>query len=206
MGSATIPGLARLAEMTGELKDVRRQGWLDRGLADAESVADHSYRLAVLAWAVARHRGLDADRAIRIALLHDLAEAEVGDETPFDGILGDRSDGSPADPAVFDHLPAADPVRRHAKHDRERAAIERLAAQLGPALGDELRAVWDEYAAQASPEARLVKDLDRIETLLQAESYARRHPRLPIGSFRADVEARELSADLAQLLPPRPAT
>src|SRR5260221_8313896 len=87
MASATIPGLPRLAEMAARLKDVRRQGWVDRGVPDAESVADHSYGVALLAWAVARARGLDGERALLIAIVHDLAEAEVGDETPFDDLI-----------------------------------------------------------------------------------------------------------------------
>jgi putative hydrolases of HD superfamily len=203
MGSPTIPGLARLAEMAGQLKEVRRQGWVDRGVADAESVAEHSYRVAVLAWAVARARGLDADRAMRIGLLHDLAEAEVGDETPFDDILrpgGVRSAAEAGDPALFERLPAADPERKRAKHARERAAIERLGEDLGPPIGSELRAVWEEYEAQATAEARLVKELDRVETLLQAERYAEQQPGLPIGSFRAEVAARQLDPDLAALV------
>src|SRR5918912_251677 len=116
MPPAGVPGLGALAAAAGSLKEVRRQGWVDRGVADAESVADHSYRLAVLAWAVARARGLDAGRAVLIALVHDLAEAEIGDETPFDAL---RRGGAPAR-VDFDHPPARDPARERAKHDRER--------------------------------------------------------------------------------------
>jgi putative hydrolase of HD superfamily len=202
MGFPTVHGTARLAEMAGQLKEVRRQGWVDRGVDDAESVADHSYRVAVLAWAIARGRGLDADRAMRIALIHDLAEAEVGDETPFDDVLrpaGGRAERS-VDPALFDRVPPADPERKRAKHARERAAIDGLAAALGAPVGDELRAAWVEYESQATPEARLVKELDRIETLLQAETYAARQPGLPIGSFRAEVAALGLDDDLAALV------
>ena len=201
MPPARIPGLPRLAEMAGRLKEVRRQGWVDRGVPDAESVADHSYHVAVLAWAVARARGLDADRALRLALFHDLAEAETGDETPFDAILRPASGRpGPVDPALFERAPSGAGARRAAKHARERAAIETLAADLGAPLAEELRAAWDEYAAQSTPEARLVKQLDRVETLLQAERYAAAQPDLPIGSFRAEIEAASLPDDLAALV------
>jgi putative hydrolase of HD superfamily len=195
MPSADAPGLSRLAEAAGKLKRVRRKGWVDRGVPDAESVADHSYRLAVLVWAVARVRGLDADRALRIALMHDLAEAEVGDETPFDADLASGA----FDPARFDAPAPHDPARRAAKHARERAAVEALAGALGRDLGDELRALVYEYAEQRSPEARLVKELDRVETLLQAEEYLVEQPDLPVGSFRHEVESRGLAPDLASL-------
>jgi putative hydrolase of HD superfamily len=177
--------LAALADAAGKLKRVRRKGWVDRGVPDAESVADHSYRLALLAWAVARTRGLDAERALKVALLHDLAEAEVGDETPFDDALA----GADFDPARFDGPAPRDDARSRAKHARERAALDRLAARLPAALADELRDAVGDYEAQASAEARLVKQLDRVETLLQAEEYAAEQPDLRIGSFRAEVDA-----------------
>jgi putative hydrolase of HD superfamily len=196
MPPAGVPGLGHLAEAAGALKEVRRKGWVDRGVPDAESVADHSYRVALLAWALARARGLDAERAMLIALVHDLAEAEVGDETPFDALLGGLE---PVDRAVFERLPPEDPARRAAKRAREQAAIGRLAAALPPALADELAAAWRDYDQQGSPEARLVKQLDRVETLSQAQSYAARQPDLPIGSFREQVAAMQLPDDLAAL-------
>ena len=176
--------LAALAEAAGKLKRVRRKGWVDRGVPDAESVADHSYRLAVLAWALATERGLDADRALKVALLHDLAEAEVGDETPFDDALADGT----FDRQRFDGPAPRDVARRAAKHARERAAIDALVASLPDAVGSELRALSSEYEAQASAEARLVKELDRVETLLQAEEYEAERPGLPIGSFRYEAD------------------
>src|SRR4051794_5293762 len=102
MPPAGIPGLGDLAEAAGALKEVRRKGWGDRGLSDAESVADHSYRVALLAWALARARGLDAGRALLIALVHDLAEAEVGDGTPFDALLAGPG---PFDRGLFETPP-----------------------------------------------------------------------------------------------------
>jgi putative hydrolase of HD superfamily len=177
--------LAALADAAGKLKRVRRKGWVDRGVPDAESVADHSYRLALLAWAVARERGLDADRALKVALLHDLAEADVGDETPFDDALA----AADFDPARFDRAAPRDDARSRAKHARERAALDALAGLLPAALADELRDLVGEYDAQSSAEARLVKQLDRVETLLQAEEYAAEQPDLRIGSFRHEVDA-----------------
>ena len=177
--------LAALADAAGNLKRVRRKGWVDRGVPDAESVADHSYRLALLAWAVARERGLDADRALKVALLHDLAEAELGDETPFDAEL---AGGAAFDRARFDQPAPRDDARRAAKHARERAALMRLAARLPASIAAELSDLVADYDSQRSAEARLVKQLDRVETLLQAEEYLAEQPGLPIGSFRHEAD------------------
>src|SRR5687767_7316770 len=78
-----VEGLFAFIRGAGRLKGIRRQGWVDREVADPESVADHSFRLVVLAWLVADRLGLDSNRAIRLALIHDLPEAFAGDQTPF---------------------------------------------------------------------------------------------------------------------------
>lgn len=176
--------LAALARAAGLLKRVRRKGWVDRGVVDGESVADHSYRVAVMAWAAARAGGLDADRAMRLGLLHDLAEADIGDETPFDDALAREG----FDPAQFDRPAPRDAARAAAKHARERAAIVALAAELPHPIARELLAAADEYAAQSTPEARLVKAIDRLETMLQADDYLAEQPALRVGSFRHGVD------------------
>lgn len=79
--------LARFAHRIGRLKSTPRTGWLHRGIPpdQTESVADHSFRVAVLTWlASSEVEGLDRNRAIKLALLHDLAESITGDITPYD--------------------------------------------------------------------------------------------------------------------------
>ncbi len=68
-----------------KLKSVHRQGWIDRGVPNPESSADHSWSLALFAWLIACTReDLDANRVLLLALVHDLPEALAGDATPFD--------------------------------------------------------------------------------------------------------------------------
>ena len=62
------------------LKGVRRAGWVEKlGMESPESVADHSYATAMLVMARSDEEGLDTALALRMALLHDLAESETGD-------------------------------------------------------------------------------------------------------------------------------
>ena len=72
------------------LKQIYRQGWLQRGIPAerCESVAEHSYAVAMLAMFVAEERfpELDSLQVLRLALLHDFGEIDAGDLTPSDGI------------------------------------------------------------------------------------------------------------------------
>lgn len=135
--------------LTRALKTTKRTGWVMRGVHRPESIADHMYRMSLMSLVASHGDGaVDTDRCVKLALVHDLAEARVGDITPHCGV----SDGE--------------------KHRREEEAMEQLSALLGPAMGgDEMLGLWREYEEGATEEARLLKDLDKIEMILQAQEY-----------------------------------
>ena len=146
-----------------DLKDERRTGWQLRGVEDPESVAAHSWGVAYLVLALSdRFRddlpGVDVDRALRLAVVHDVAEAETGD------VATRASDV--AEPAAD---PTAESVDREAKVAAERAAMRDLA---GP-LPERVRNAWEAYEARESPESVLVKECDLLDTCLQALLYER---------------------------------
>ena len=162
--------LLRFLHLAGRLKETARAGWVLRGVEAPESVADHSFRLALMALVLAPRAGeaVDRGRCVEMALVHDLAEAVVGDITPYDGV-------------------AADEKRR-----REEETMRELAALAGdPALLD----LWREYDAAATPEARFVKELDKLETVLQAAEYGARPDvgHAALDEFWATAEARVTS-------------
>lgn len=133
-----------------ELKRLYRQGWLKRGVPEAacESVADHSFGTALLALFLAGkppYEGVDRDKALRIALVHELGEVYAGDITPVDGVSAEE------------------------KASLERDSIRRVLAGLRG--GEEYLALWEEFEAGVSPEARFVRELDRLEMGLQAAAY-----------------------------------
>lgn len=166
---AQIATLYELQSRLMTLKLLPRTGWLQRGQRDPESIAEHSFAVAALALLVGDLiPGIDRGRLLAIALLHDIAEALIGD------------------------LPAS--ARRlfgaGAKHEAERKAMAELFAGLPSA--DEYLALWEEYAAGDSREARLVKALDRVEMLAQALAYERAGSRA-MGEFWG--EANGLGAE-----------
>lgn len=121
------------------LKDTLRSGRTAAGRQ--ESAAEHSWRLALMAVALEDALpGIDHKRLLQMLVLHDLGEAVRGD------------------------VPA--PEQQGDKSAEERADLARLVAPLPADTAARLLALWDEYNARATPEARLAKALDRLETVL----------------------------------------
>lgn len=128
------------------LDRVPRSGYLLRGVAGGESVAEHSFHLALIVLLLApREPGLDRGRALELALVHDLAEVRVGD------LPRTAARYFPAD----------------AKHAAERAA---LAEMLAPA-GAEPLARYEEYERGESREARFVKACDKLQLMIKVALY-----------------------------------
>jgi putative hydrolase of HD superfamily len=138
-------GLTDLLDRVLALKHLDRAGWQRVGIDAPESVAAHTWGVAWLVLALCPD-DLDRDLALRLSVIHDLAETEVGDITPHDGISRDE------------------------KAAREAAAIERLLA-----TRPDLAALWQTYEDQDTPEARFVREADRLDMALQAVRYAREH-------------------------------
>ncbi|WP_231184661.1 HD domain-containing protein [Haladaptatus sp. DYF46] len=132
------------------LKDERRTGWQLRGITDPESVAGHTWGVALLCLQYGNEADIDTDRALRMALVHDLAEAKTGD--------------------VATRVNDADQRVSAAEKDRlERDAMDALA----PALDPEIRNLWEEYEARETSESVFVKDMDLVDMCLQALVYER---------------------------------
>ncbi|XP_041361679.1 5'-deoxynucleotidase HDDC2-like [Gigantopelta aegis] len=133
--------------LIGQLKRVQRTGWVRSNITRPESVADHMYRMAILAFLVDPASGLDKDRCIKLALVHDMAESMVGDIAPSDGISKEE------------------------KHKKEEAAMGYISSLVESSVGREIYCLWKEYEDQSSAEAAYVKDLDKFEMILQAYEY-----------------------------------
>ena len=184
------PGLARFLHRAGRLKSTPRTGWLDRDVppVETESVADHSYRLALLTWlAAASQPELDRDKVLKLALIHDLAEALTGDFPPYDPAEIPAEGDPDARHAFLSHRHIRSEATKSAKRATEAAAMNELLADLSPPLSEELAALWREAAAQTSPEARFVKQADALEAYLQSREYLAADPSRPVASFAAEV-------------------
>ena len=133
--------------MAGRLKREPRKGWVSKlGMKDPESVADHSYRTAVMAMVYSDARGLDTARVLKMALIHDLPEAIVGDSIP-----GERT--------------------KRQKRTLESAAMNKILEGVPPAQRREYGGIWREFNRGESEEALLVRQVDKLEMAVQASEY-----------------------------------
>lgn len=154
-GQASIPvpegeehplaGAANFLYEMGFLKNVPRAGWLLLGIQRPESVAEHSFRVAMVAVVLAALDGSDVGRTAALALFHDGHETRIGDVMS----VGRAYVSTAAPEAVTVH---------------QTRGMPELAA-------DALQDLTAEYEAGKTREARLAHDADKIETLLQATEY-----------------------------------
>lgn len=122
------------------LKRNTRHSWMSDGRR--ESVAEHTWRLALMAYFLRdEFPGADIDRVILMCLCHDLGEAFTGDIPSF--------------------------LKTEADEDAERQAVESFTRRLGEPYAGELAALFAEMAALETTEAKLYKALDKMEAILQ---------------------------------------
>jgi putative hydrolase of HD superfamily len=156
-----VERLADYLLAANRLKTTPRTGWVQRGVPRPESVADHSQGVAMAALLLVdlAGEGLDREKVLVMALLHDLAE----------GVTGDLS------------LGASRLLPPGAKAAMEAAAM----AELGDGLTifARWRALWDEFEAGRSDEAKLVRDADRLDLLTQALVYETTTGNRALGEF-----------------------
>jgi putative hydrolase of HD superfamily len=130
------------------LDRVPRSGYVLRGVAEPESVTEHSWHVLSLVWMLgARIEGIDRMRAMEIALVHDLAEMRIGD------------------------LPRV--ASRYFPEGAKKAAEAAAMAEILAPLPADALDLYEEYQQGATPEARLVKACDKLQLMIKVAVYER---------------------------------
>jgi putative hydrolase of HD superfamily len=126
-----------------KLKTILRQSPL-AAAQRRENDAEHSWHLALMVMVLAEYADepIDVGHTIKLVVVHDLVEIYAGDTPIYDTAMGVD------------------------QQEREEAAADRLFGILPGGSGDELRALWDEFEARETPEARFAKAMDRFQPLL----------------------------------------
>ncbi|RPJ05184.1 MAG: HD domain-containing protein, partial [Deltaproteobacteria bacterium] len=135
--------IAKYLYELGQLKRVKRSGWWIAGVKDPESVAEHSFRTAAIAYVLAQLEGVNPERTVLIALFHDVSESRTND---LHRITRRYVDWAGVD----------------------RRVVEEQSKRLPDEIGGRIRLLFLELEEEASPEARVARDADILECLIQA--------------------------------------
>ncbi|HUB94058.1 MAG TPA: HD domain-containing protein, partial [Verrucomicrobiae bacterium] len=155
---------------SAKLREVTRH---NNAIADRkESVAEHSWHLALMCWVLSKqfeqelHVELDLAKMLKMATIHDLVEIDAGD------------------PSVWS--------KNHAdgKAEREEAVAQAHFTKLAPGLASELLELWHEYESGDTPESKVVRGVDRINPAIM---------RFTTGQGWTDVQGSVKTLDDVQL-------
>jgi putative hydrolase of HD superfamily len=182
MATPELEGMTNFLYEMGLLKRLPRTGWLIAGVDNPESIAEHTFRTAIVGYLLALMEGADPGKTALLCLFHDTQESRIGDVPS----VGKGYVVTAPNPQV-----TADQV-----------------ADFPSEIGRVVRTLVDEYEARESIEARLARDADKLECLIQAREYqAQGHEDVPpwIETSAAALQSTsaKLLAEACQQVAPR---
>ncbi len=159
------------------LKNISRQGWVDKlSLKHPESVADHSYSMAIMGMAISDLENYNSEKILKMILLHDLAESKIGDYTPKQ-------------------------ISKENKVKIENNAYDEMISALPESIKLQYAQIWEEYQKQESPESKIVHQIDKLEMALQAKMYQKDgSSKEAVGSFFKSAEEGVTHPKLREIL------
>lgn len=168
--------IIEFAQEVGKLKNLQRSGWVRNKVPDSESVAEHIFRVAVLALILAPKLGVDQSRAVKMALIHDVGEAQSGDIITKKGakVLPNYQN----------------------KIQEERAGLAKI---LALSDSEEYLRLFDEFEENKTRTARFIKQLDKLEMAIQAWEYENKY-NVKLSDFFEDAESVVIDKPLKEIL------
>ena len=173
-----------------------RRGWVIRDIKNPESIAEHTFRAAIMAWVLAAKKNskINLEKLLKMALIHDLCEVYSGDTTPYDSILPKEKKARQALLKTWPRFSEKEKKRlAEKKYKKEKEGLEKLIKDLPLKLKQEIMNLWLDYERGSSPEGKFFKHADRIESFLQASEYWRNNKHLPLKPYW--IQAEELHDD-----------
>ena len=139
----------KVARNAGYLKRLKRTGWVRIGVKDAESVADHSFRTALLCMLLTKNRKINHQKIVEMAIIHDLGETATSDIRYEEG----------------NKIIASEKAKEKIEEDILKTLFKPLED------GKYYLNLWYEFRDQKTVEAKLLKQIEKIEMALQATEY-----------------------------------
>jgi putative hydrolase of HD superfamily len=178
MDKKQITKLLSLLIRVNSLKEVDRTGWVNKGVKNAESVADHSWGVAFLALILANPKKLNKEKLLNMIIIHDIGEIIPGDVVWEAGkkVIGSQSK----------------------KRKKELDVIKDLFEKYPG--GKKYIFLLKEFNEQKTPEARFLKRVEKLEMGLQAFVYEKTgRNKKPLTEFWENVEKYLEGSDLEPL-------
>lgn len=141
----SVQNIVDFIEYSERLKTTYRNSWLSDG--STESVAEHTWRMALIAMALFPHvdKNLNREKVLKMIIIHDLAEIDTGDIPTIEQVG----------------------IVRENKQKNEYEALLALQKKFGKDLTEESLELWKEFEDQHTDEAKIVKIIDKIEAIIQ---------------------------------------
>lgn len=163
----------------GKLKGKKRRGWLIHQIKDPETTGEHIFHLALLVWVLGKNKKINLERAIKMALVHDLCEVYAPDITPYDPLLPKDKKGIVEALKKWPKFtPALKRKKDNDKHKVELRGLNKLTANLPDNLKNEIRCLWLEYEKNFTEESRFVKQADKTINFLQGIEYWKKYGKI----------------------------
>lgn len=183
--------LVEFLHEAGKLKEMPRRGWVIRGIKNPETIAEHTFRAALMAWVLGEKKKLNIERLLKMALIHDLCEVYAGDTTPYDTILPRSGKKRKELTKTWPRFSASERIKiKNKKHKKEKIALEKLVADLPGALKKEIKNLWLDYEEGLTKEGRFFHQADRVENFFQALEYWKKYKKPAQGPWW--IQIREL--------------
>ncbi|MEM3769149.1 MAG: HD domain-containing protein [Nitrososphaerales archaeon] len=142
-------GIINFIKLIGNLKNIKRAGWMEKvGIKEPESIADHSFRTAILCMLFGDMKKLNTLKMLKMALIHDVCESIIGDL-----------------------IHPKDEKEELRKRNLENNAMMKILSLLPKDIRRKYSKIWKEFQDGVSIEAKIVKEMDKLEMAFQALEY-----------------------------------
>ena len=169
----------------GKLKGRKRRGWLIHKIKEAETTAEHIFHLAFLVWVLGKNKKINLEKAIKMALIHDICEVYSRDFTSYDAVaLKEKGRVTLQEILKINPKPGRPTIIQRKKLEKlkqklEIKAMQKLLSKLPLVLKEEIMGLWLDYEKGLTKEGRFVKQADKVINLLQGLEYWKKFGRIP---------------------------
>lgn len=169
---------------TGKLKVMPRKGWVIRKVKNPETIAEHSFLLALSVWILSllQEKKLNQAKLLKMSLIYEICEVYAGDATPYDSLLYGKNKQ-----AILKRWPRLTKKEKEKiflkDYRQEKKAIEKITASLPQNIKREMIGLWHDCKYRRTAEGKFVNQAYWLMTYLQALHYFKENKKFPISAW-----------------------